>query len=171
MNSVYDPCPCSSGKKFKFCCYKTVKAQKCGLCSASKKLTRTECCNNLICDDEDKYVLFSYEANSCNRNHRRGTICGIHHIDGHDGKWQDCQKCKDNYSVEMYVYFGMSGYNFETLANPPSYPPIHCQKCSKIIRLGFDDCDLSNEGYFCDKCPPFGDNYQAKSLKIDSKRF
>lgn len=33
----------------------------CGLCGeAAKPLTRTECCENLICDDEDEYVMFSY---------------------------------------------------------------------------------------------------------------
>jgi hypothetical protein len=31
-----------------------------GLCGKTKKLTKTECCGQWICDDEDKYVLFSY---------------------------------------------------------------------------------------------------------------
>jgi hypothetical protein len=40
---------------------------RCGLCGKTKKLTKTECCGEWICDDEDKYVLFSYARNSCYR--------------------------------------------------------------------------------------------------------
>src|SRR5512136_2648141 len=54
---------------------------RCGLCGKTKKLTKTECCNQWICDDEDKYVLFSYATNSCLRNHRRYTLCGYHHFE------------------------------------------------------------------------------------------
>jgi len=25
MNSLYDPCPCESGKKFKFCCFEAMR--------------------------------------------------------------------------------------------------------------------------------------------------
>ena len=35
------------------------KAPACGLCGKTKKLTKTECCGNWICDDEHKYVVFS----------------------------------------------------------------------------------------------------------------
>ncbi len=38
---------------------------RCGLCGKTKKLTKTECCDQWICDDEDKYVIFSYARNSC----------------------------------------------------------------------------------------------------------
>jgi len=53
-------------------------ARSCGLCGKSEKLTRTECCGAWICDDEDKYVLFSYAYNSCYRNHSRYTLCASH---------------------------------------------------------------------------------------------
>ena len=36
---------------------------RCGLCGKSGKLIKTECCGQWICDDEDKYVLFSYARN------------------------------------------------------------------------------------------------------------
>lgn len=47
---------------------------RCGLCGKTKKLTKTECCDNWICDDEDQYRLFSFAHNSCRRNHRRYTL-------------------------------------------------------------------------------------------------
>ena len=38
----------------------------CGLCGRkTKKLTKTFCCDNWICDDVHEYVLFSYDTNSC----------------------------------------------------------------------------------------------------------
>ena len=43
----------------------------CGLCGKKTKLIQTECCGNWICDDADKYVMFSYARNSCYRNHDR----------------------------------------------------------------------------------------------------
>ena len=43
---------------------------RCGLCGKKSKLIKTECCGNWICDDEHKYVLFSYANSSCDRNHR-----------------------------------------------------------------------------------------------------
>jgi len=52
--------------------YKAKSAKErphCGLCGKKRKLTRTECCGQWICDDEDQYVLFSYAQNSCYRNH------------------------------------------------------------------------------------------------------
>jgi hypothetical protein len=52
----------------------SVMTNRCGLCGETKKLTRTLCCVNLICDDEDKYVMFSYARNSCHRNHDRYTL-------------------------------------------------------------------------------------------------
>ena len=41
---------------------------RCGLCGKMANLTKTECCGRWICDDEDKYVLFSYARYSCHRN-------------------------------------------------------------------------------------------------------
>jgi hypothetical protein len=35
-------------------------APRCGLCGKRGRLVRTECCGQWICDDEDSYVLFSY---------------------------------------------------------------------------------------------------------------
>ena len=60
---------------------------RCGLCGKRGKLMRTECCGNWICNDHDKYVLFSYARNSCARNHDRFTLCGYHRNEGHGGDW------------------------------------------------------------------------------------
>jgi hypothetical protein len=52
------------------------RGARCGLCGKTKNLTKTECCGTWICDDEHKYVVFSYARNSCSRNHRRYTLWG-----------------------------------------------------------------------------------------------
>ena len=95
----------------------------CGLCGATDNLTKTECCGQWICDDEDQYQLFSYARNSCSRNHRRYTLCGHHSTEGHEGRWQDCSKCREDIETEMYVYYGTNEYNFEKLPDPPAFEP------------------------------------------------
>jgi hypothetical protein len=128
-------------------------APRCGLCgSTTKPLTRTECCGNWICDDEDQYVLFSYARNSCHRNHDRYTLCSYHYNEGHEGRWQDCQKCREGFEAEMYVYFGTNEYNFETLENPPDYEPTHCVNCGRVIALGTDGYSMDADGYWCWQC-------------------
>ena len=58
---------------------------RCGLCGKTENLVQTECCGNWICDDEENYVLFSFDTNSCYRNHRRYTLCGYHRANDHKG--------------------------------------------------------------------------------------
>lgn len=99
---------------------------RCGLCGKAGKLAKTECCGQLICDDEENYVLFSYARNSCSRNHRRFTLCGYHHNEGHPGSWKDCPRCREDFKTEDYVYSGTNEYNFEKLENPPAYEPTKC---------------------------------------------
>lgn len=124
----------------------------CGLCGKTKGLTKTECCGNWICDDEHEYVIFSYARNSCYRNHRRYTLCGFHHEEGHEGRWQDCAECRDAFETEMYVYCGTNAYNFEQLPNPPAYEPTHCQHCGRVISLGEDGYSIAGGEYFCGAC-------------------
>jgi hypothetical protein len=69
---------------------------RCGLCGKTRKLTKTACCGEWICDDEANYQLFSYARNSCSRNHRRYTLCGFHHAEEHTGDWAECQLCSEN---------------------------------------------------------------------------
>ena len=85
---------------------------RCGLCGKTRKLTKTECCGQWICDDEDKYIIFSYARNSCSRNHRRFTLCGYHYTEEHEGNWKDCPECRNSFETEIYVYYGTNEYNF-----------------------------------------------------------
>jgi hypothetical protein len=124
----------------------------CGLCGATDKLTKTVCCGQWICDDEDQYVLFSYARNSCSRNHRRFTLCGHHSTEGHAGRWQDCSKCREDIETEMYVYYGTNEYNFEKLADPPAFEPTRCCKCGRVIDLNMGGCSRSVAGYTCFDC-------------------
>jgi hypothetical protein len=41
------------------------KRPRCGVCGKTGKLKKSSCCGQWICDDEDKYVIFSYARNSC----------------------------------------------------------------------------------------------------------
>jgi hypothetical protein len=136
-----------------------VGKRQCGLCGKTKKLTRTDCCDNWICDDEDQYRLFSFAHNSCSRNHRRYTLCSSHFTEEHEGSWQDCKKCPEGFETEMYVYYGTNEYNFKKLANPPKYKPTRCVECDRVIRLGYDGYSYGSDGYACDKCSnkKFGD--------------
>ena len=125
---------------------------RCGLCGKTSNLTKTECCGNWICDDEDKYVMFSYARNSCSRNHRRYTLCGYHYNEDHEGDWKDCPTCRDSFETEMYVWYGTNEYNFEKLPNPPSYEPTKCAKCGVVIRLGTDGYTSLKGEYWCEEC-------------------
>jgi len=131
---------------------KPVNAKKCFICGKKTKLVKTECCNQWICDDESSYVMFSYARNSCSRNHARYTLCGFHFNEGHEGDWKTCEKCKDDFETEMYVYYGTNEYNFEKLENPPQFEPTKCAKCGAVINLGQDGFSMSAEGYKCVKC-------------------
>ncbi|MBU4271896.1 MAG: hypothetical protein KKE86_03155 [Planctomycetes bacterium] len=131
---------------------KTSDKPRCGLCGKTKNLTRTECCGNWICDDESNYMLFSYARNSCHRNHDRYTLCASHYHEGHEGKWQDCPKCRKAFETEMYVWYATNEYNFEKLENPPSYEPTHCGACGRVIRLAYDGYSYGAKGYRCQAC-------------------
>lgn len=124
----------------------------CGLCGKTKNLTRIECCHNLICNDEHKYVPFSYARNSCHRNHSRYSLCAYHFNEGHGGHWKSCKECRSSFETEIYVWYGTNEYNFETLENPPSFEPTHCSKCGGVISLGTDGYTRSGNQYWCEAC-------------------
>jgi hypothetical protein len=128
--------------------------RSCGLCGKAGPLTRTECCNQWICDDEASYRLFSYARNSCSRNHRRFTLCAFHSAERHSGSWQDCSRCRKEFEVEMYVYYGTNEYNFEVLPNPPDFKPTLCSRCTTRISLGEDGYMRRGTKYFCLDCAP-----------------
>lgn len=131
---------------------RTTIKPRCGLCGKTRKLTKTECCANWICDDEDKYVIFSYARNSCHRNHSHYTLCAYHHTEEHGGNWKECAKCSSSFRTEIYVWYGTNEYNFEKLPNPPAYEPTKCSKCGAIIVLSEDAYSSLGKEYFCGKC-------------------
>ncbi len=125
---------------------------RCGLCRKTKNLTRTDCCGQWICDDEHKYVLFSYARNSCHRNHRRYTLCGHHYVEKHTGDWKTCPWCRNDFETELYVYYGTNEYNFKKLENPPKYEPTRCAKCKRVISLSLDEYTMKGNKIFCMEC-------------------
>ncbi len=131
---------------------KEAPQSQCGLCGKTKNLTKTKCCGNWICNDEDKYVLFSYARNSCCRNHRRYTLCGYHHAESHRGDWKTCSKCREDFDTEDYVDSGTNEYNFEKLENPPKYEPTRCAKCNSVIVRSEGGFSSKGDDYFCMKC-------------------
>ena len=134
---------------------KVSKTKSCGLCGKNKRLMKTPCCDQWICDDVDTYVMFSYDTNSCYRNHDRYTLCSFHYHEGHKGNWKDCKKCiKEIAETEMYVWYGTNEFNFEKLENPPKFKPNICSHCKKVIDLGNEGYSFSSDGYTCMRCDP-----------------
>ena len=129
---------------------------RCFLCGKRTKLVKTECCGRWICNDEEKYVLFSYARNSCRRNHRRFTLCAYHSDNKHKGDWKTCPKCREDFAdtLEMYVWYGTNEYNWEKLPDPPAYGPTKCAKCGRVIRLANESYMHGKNGYVCAHCAP-----------------
>ena len=133
---------------------KAAAKNACGLCGKTGKVDKTQCCGNWVCDDHEKYQLFSYTRNSCARNHDRYTVCGMHHAEGHKHPdWKTCPDCREHYDkLEMFVWASTSDYNFTKLENPPAFEPTLCAKCKKRIRLGEDGYTIKGRDYFCERC-------------------
>ena len=130
---------------------------------------RTSCCGSWICNDHDKYVLFSYARNSCARNHQRYTLCSYHHANEHKGHWKDCKICRQSFDTEMYVWFGTNEYNFEVLENPPEYEPTHCDRCGVVIKLGTDGHSIGPRGTLCERCTDLPDD-EGKTKRPSAPR-
>ena len=143
---------------------------RCRLCGKTGHLIKTECCGNWICDDEHKYVLFSYARNSCHRNHRRYTLCAYHPTEGHPGHWKDCPECRQSFETEMYVWYGTNEYNFEKLANPPAYERTKCSRCGKIIKLGTDGYSQLGNRYLCEECSEIEMEKRIGRIRKSSRR-
>ncbi len=127
---------------------------KCGLCGSTKNLTKTDCCDNWICDDLDQYEMFSFSHNSCMQNHFKYTICGHHFHSGHTGKWQECQQCLEDFkdNMELFVEFSTNEYNFEILENPPEFKPTLCSKCGRRIKIGQESYTVHKKEFICSDC-------------------
>lgn len=124
----------------------------CGLCGSARRITQTECCGNFICDDADKYVMFSYARNSCYRNHSHQTLCAFHHNEEHGGDWKLCSSCRENFEPEMYAWYATNEFNFAKLENPPAFEPTLCEGCGKRIVLPEGGYILAKGKYWCERC-------------------
>jgi hypothetical protein len=144
---------------------KPIGKPRCGLCGKTRKLIRTECCGQWICDDENKYVIFSFARNSCSRNHSRYTLCAYHHTEQHPGAWKDCQICRRSFQTEIYVWYGTNEYNFEKLENPPSFEPTLCARCGRRINLGEDGYSVLADKYACEECTEIELNEKTRQRK------
>jgi hypothetical protein len=85
-------------------------------------------------------------------DHRRYTLCGFHHAEGHSGAWQDCSACLNEFETELYVHYGTNEHNFTKLENPPSYEPTKCSGCGEVINLGEDGYSTQGKRYWCERC-------------------
>ncbi len=134
---------------------KRTPEKSCGLCGKTSKLIKTDCCGKWICDDEHKYVIFSFARNSCSRNHRTKTLCAFHHNEEHSGDWSECDKCRSEFSTPEYVWYGTNEFNFRKLDNPPPFDPIRCGKCATVIDIGEGGYSLRGGKYYCNGCSSF----------------
>lgn len=130
----------------------TDKDTCCGLCGKTTNLTKTNCCDEWICDDESNYAMFSYARNSCHRNHRKQTLCAFHHNNGHRGDWTECKECQAAFDNEDYVCYGTNQYNFRKLSNPPEFNPTRCKRCDNIINRMTEGFTVYRGEYFCERC-------------------
>jgi hypothetical protein len=130
-----------------------IEVQPCGLCGKKNKTCqKIECCGNWVCGNENDYVMFSYSRDICCRNHRRFTLCGYHHTEGHRGDWQKCKECLSSFEPEICAWYGTNEYNFEKLSNPPKFKPTHCANCDVVISLSEGGYTSFGDKYACEKC-------------------
>ena len=66
-----------------------------------------------------KYRPFDFFS-SCNRNHDRYTLCALHFVKDHKGKWQECDECKKS------CLNNINKYNFEINENAQSFTCVNC---------------------------------------------
>ena len=101
--------------------------------------------------------MFSFANTSCARNHQRYTICGYHSGEGHPGRWQDCEPCRESlysFGIEDYVWRATNSYNFleERLTVPPAFETSHCSSCGKMVYLGAESHAGSGPSLLCATC-------------------
>lgn len=146
------------------------RLETCGLCGSAGNLTRTPCCGNLICDDLDEYVMFSYARNSCYRNHSHQTVCAFHHNAEHAGDWKTRDECRSKCPPELYAWYVTNEYNFEKVANPPPFEPTLCDRCGKRIVQPAGGYVRGPQGIWCQACDDYPPPDLARIRKVAKKR-
>ena len=116
-------------------------------------LTRTNCCQNCICNDEHTYILCSFTLNSCMRNHSKYTICGAHYGNFHEGEWKTCQRCRRDKNLKnIYDDHATNKFNF-VKSELVEKRDIFCCSCG-LVSYELADCvdcvtNDNEEFYFC----------------------
>ncbi|MBN2041922.1 MAG: hypothetical protein JW864_17940 [Spirochaetes bacterium] len=124
----------------------------CALCGSTENVIITPCCGNFACNPEKDKADSSSLRSNCASNHMFFTLCGYHYNEGHEGRWQDCELCKQSLETEIYVNLGTNDYNFEKLENPPEFKPTKCASCGSIIPLIEGGYSLLGKDYYCARC-------------------
>lgn len=120
-----------------------LSGEYCGLCKNNDNLTITECCRNFICNEFD---------DGCLKEHLNETVCGMHYINKHEGKWQECIKCQNNLGNELFNFHGINGSNFERLSEHLPFEKTRCCKCTRRIFLALEDYHRENKIFTCINC-------------------
>ena len=71
-------------------------------------------------------------------------------MEGHDGDWRDCKKCKDSCDEDDYVYFATHKSNIDKLENPPKMPEIKCMDCGIVLDYNYGV--KGSDGTQCEPC-------------------
>ncbi|KAF9476773.1 hypothetical protein BDN70DRAFT_151461 [Pholiota conissans] len=129
----------------------------CGLCGKTGgPLRTTDCCGKTLCDDYEKYVMFTYSHDSCSRNHDRYTSCHSHHTEEHSGSdWKTCIECAEGFDPEFTAWYGTNNFNFldDILPNPPTFSPKYCKKCGKMVKQNAEsNSRLPDRSILCSTC-------------------
>ncbi len=124
----------------------------CGICGSKGPLTKTSCCDELICDDIKNDQGVPVEQSECRRNHEKYTLCHHHYRNEHEGDWKECKECRDSFDTEMYVYYGTNEYNVEVLDDPPDYAPTECAECGTVVDRSRDAHQMTQDGILCADC-------------------
>lgn len=142
------------------------RTDTCKLCSkgwSDVNLRRTNCCKQVVCNNDDEYQMFSYSRKFCNRSHDRYTLCGYHGNERECKNYRDwrlcneCVKCDDPIRVADKLWRGLNAYNIYPMLSKDV--PRHslcdtCSKCKKKFISGVEGSTHSRDGVSCPRCNP-----------------
>ena len=81
---------------------KIIPGEYCRFCgNDSVPLVKTKCCDQWICCDTS--YLSIKGGGYCLYHHEHESVCHFHYNEGHSGKWQECEECRE--------FFGEDDFN------------------------------------------------------------
>ncbi|WIA21187.1 hypothetical protein OEZ85_000436 [Tetradesmus obliquus] len=89
----------------------------CGKGAGQAPLTRTPCCQQLVCDTNARYQIGSFSRDICPGSHQRYTLCGNHGVEDKCDKSKDWRQCKgcvkvsDPSDAPDMLWRGLNAYN------------------------------------------------------------